>query len=383
MVYRELSPGVAGVTRLGGAANNTSMEVTARDPSKVAVLLNRNARRVNDNIAKEMEAIVGRGHVYYSRSLEEAETFAREIVQQGYGTVVCGGGDGTLMQGYNMVARYVNESNAWRQERFRRFAETQQLLPIPRFAFVALGTGNALRRVVGAQDPLTDLRTIVENGACKVHEVAMIERGDEHFTFGGIGYDSMLLNDYNWLKKHAGHQLLKPFVQTVTGYFGAVFARTLPRVLAKRVHLQGRVRAVGPAYYLDPRRGDTAVALPPGAILHEGPFTMVGVGTTPFFGYGMRVFPFAGMHRDMMHLRVARLGALSALSNLPAIWRGTYRNSDKILDFQVNEVVVELDEPVPFQQSGDDQGSVSELRLRVAKDRLQLVDLYGTRFMAP
>ena len=240
MVYRELQQGVAGVTRLNGAAN-TSMEVTFRDPSKVAVLLNRNARRVNDNVAKEMEAIVGRGHVYYSRSLEEAETYAREIVQQGYGTVVCGGGDGTLMQGYNMVARYVNESNAWRKERFRRFAEPQQLLPIPRFAFVALGTGNALRRVVGAQDPLTDLRAIVENGPRKVHEVAMIERGDDRFTFGGIGYDSMLLNDYNWLKKHAGHQLLKPVVQTVTGYFGAVF-RAHPAACARQTRALGGSR---------------------------------------------------------------------------------------------------------------------------------------------
>lgn len=379
MVYRELQKPATQVA----SPLRQPVGVLQRDPTRVAVLLNRNARRVTDKLARDMEAIVGRGNLYYSRNLEEAEAYAREIVQQGYGTVVCGGGDGTLMRGYNFVARYVDESNAWRQERNRRFAEQQERLAVPRFAFVALGTGNGLRKVVGAQDPLTDLRTIVEEGPQGVHEVSLIARGQERFTFGGIGYDSMLLNDYNWLKKHAENRLLKPLVQTVAGYFGAVFTRTLPRVLAKRVSFEGRVRSVGPAYYLDPRRGDTAVAIAPGTVLHEGPFTMVGVGTTPFFGYGMRVFPFAGVERDMMHLRIARLGALGTLGNLPSIWRGTYRNSSKMLDFLVKDVVVELARPMPFQQSGDDQGAVNELHLRVADDRLQLVDLYGTRLIAP
>ena len=51
------------------------------DQRKIAVLLNRNARQVTSAIVKRVERIVGRDHVYYSRSLEEGEAFAREIVQ--------------------------------------------------------------------------------------------------------------------------------------------------------------------------------------------------------------------------------------------------------------------------------------------------------------
>ena len=93
------------------------------DERKIAVLLNRNAKQVSDAIVKRVERIVGRDHVYYSRSLEEGEAFAREIVQKGYGTIVSGGGDGTLSQTINMIHRYIKESNQWRVQRFERFGD--------------------------------------------------------------------------------------------------------------------------------------------------------------------------------------------------------------------------------------------------------------------
>ncbi|HET6344580.1 MAG TPA: diacylglycerol kinase family protein, partial [Myxococcota bacterium] len=326
------------------------------DPNRVAVLLNRNARRVTDKLAKQIEHVVGRGNLYYSRSLDEAEAFAREIVQRGYGTVVCGGGDGTLVRTYNLVQRYVEESNAWRLERYRRFGEVQNRLASPRFAFLTLGTGNGLRKVVGATDPLADLRRLVEDGAGETYSVPVIEANGDRFLFAGLGYDSMLLNDYNWLRTRVHGRIARPLVQTVLGYFAALFARTLPRVLLKGHNLNARVTALGDSFHVDARRGDAACPVAAGATLYEGPVSMLGVGTTPFFGYGLKIFPFAGIMPNMMHLRVTRVGPLTTLGHLPSVWRGTYRNSQEIFDFLVNEVRVELDQPFPFQHSGDDQG---------------------------
>ena len=51
----------------------SELAVEKPDERKIAVILNRNARRVSDSIAKQVERIVGRDHVYYSHSLEEAE----------------------------------------------------------------------------------------------------------------------------------------------------------------------------------------------------------------------------------------------------------------------------------------------------------------------
>ena len=372
MVFKQVQP----IRRPRSDAPLSDLPANALDPARVAVLLNRNARRVSDRLARQMERIVGRENLYFSRSLEEAEAYCREIVQRGYGTVVCGGGDGTLVRAFNLVQRYVDESNGWRLERYRRFGEVQSRLCTPRFAFLNLGTGNGLRNVVGANSPLRDLRTIAEDVPSNTRCVPMISGQGERFTFGGMGYDSLLLNDYNWLRQRVHSRIARPVVQTVAGYFAALLTRTLPRALKERDMLRARLVSKSDSYYVDPRRGDAAVLMPAGSVLHDGPVTMVGMGTTPFFGYGFKIFPFASMMPGMMHLRVTNNGPLATLANLPAAWRGTYRSRDTIFDFLVKDVSIELDRSFPFQHSGDDQGPVSNLQLAIADETLTLVDLY-------
>ena len=46
------------------------------------MLLNRNARRVTDRVMRKIEQIAGSENVYYSRNLDEAEAFCREIVKR-------------------------------------------------------------------------------------------------------------------------------------------------------------------------------------------------------------------------------------------------------------------------------------------------------------
>lgn len=347
------------------------------DPSRVAVLLNRNAKRVTDRIARKMEKVVGRDNLFYSRSLEEAEELSRQIVQRGYGTIVCGGGDGTLVQAVNQIHRYVEESNAWRVERGQRTGEEQRFLTPPRFAFLRLGTGNALSSLVGARNPVKDLRQIVDLVPGRTLELPLMRWGAERFFFCGMGYDAMVLNDYNSLKERTHNRLLKPLLHGVSGYFAALLARTLPRVAFSRSHqLEARVKTIGRGYYVDPRRGDFIAKLEPGTVVFEGKASFIGAGTVPYFGYQFRVFPFARMMPELMNLRITTMGAAKTLANLPKIWKGTYRNSESILDFMVDGYEVELARPFPFQHSGDAAGEVDELKVTLAAQPIELVDLY-------
>jgi diacylglycerol kinase family enzyme len=356
------------------------LPIETPDPSRVAVVLNRNAKRVTDRLARRIERLVGSDHLFYSHSVDEAEEFAREIVHRGYGTVVCGGGDGTLFRTYNLLKQYIDESNAWRIQRYERFGDVQSLLSCPRFGFLRLGTGNALAPMVGARDPIEDVRRIIEYPPCHTVSVPLIDDGSARFMFAGMGYDSLILNDFKWLCSRARNPFLRPFTHGVLGYLSAMITRTLPRIVSGSVpQIQARVKNLGRAFYVDPRRGDTIEEIESGTTLFDGNAAMIGAGTTPYYGFNFRIFPFARMMPGMMHLRVACTGPFRTLANLGAIWRGSYRHAESLFDFLVEDVRITLAKPYPFQHSGDAQGEISETHLRVSGERLQLVDLQPQR----
>lgn len=358
----------------------TELQWHTPDPGRIAVILNRNARRVTDSVARSLERVVGSDHVFHSRTLDEAEAFSREIVQRGYGTVVCAGGDGTLMRAVNLVQRYISESNRWRIERYTRCGEKQELLKSPRFAFLKLGTGNGMGQVVGSGKPSVDLQRIVDYVPGRTKSIPLIEQDGERFFFGGAGYDSQILNDYNWLKARARNPLFKAIMQNAIGYLIAILARTVPRVVLGRAEkLEIRVVNNGRAFYIDPRRGDFVEEIEPGETLFEGPARIISAGTVPFFGAGFRMFPFARMMPGMMNLRIGTMGPLRAVPSIPKYWNGNYRNASVLTDFMVENISVEFSNPFPFQHSGDAQGLRDRLDLKIADDNLELVDLYRPR----
>jgi diacylglycerol kinase family enzyme len=367
------------------ATPRTDMDlpVVEPDPTRIAVLLNRNARQVNDRLARRVAKILGSDHLFYSRNLDDAESFTREMIQRGYGTILSGGGDGTLTQTINLVRRYVDESNAWRIERAKRFGESQKLLGMPRFGFLKLGTGNGLTRLVGAGKPLHDLKMIADFAPGRTFEMPLIQSGSQRFFFAGLGYDSVLLNDYNNLCKSKQGSITERLFSGLPGYMWAVLTRTVPRALLSHVKCEGRVVNRGKAFYIDPRRGDAAIELEPGSTLFEGSAGMIGVGTSPFYGYGFKVFPFANIMPKMMHLRISTLGPVAVLSHLRGLWRGHYRHPHHIMDFLVEDVGIELEQPFPFQHSGDAQGLKQNLDFSIASESLRLVDCHRPVLVAP
>ncbi len=359
-----------------------ALPVLRPDPRRVAVLLNRNARRVNDGLVRRFEEVAGEDNVFYSRTLEQAEGFAREIVQRGYGTVVCGGGDGTLARSVNLVQRYVQEANNWRSERYHRYGEWQSLIRAPHFGFLRLGTGNGMGHVVGSGDPLDDLKRIVGQETRGVHSIPLIDVGGESCFFAGLGYDSLILNDYNWLKGHTQSRWGRKLIQGLGGYLAAICSRSIPAIMMHdAAKIQARVKTRGPAYYIDPRHGDAVQELEPGTTLFEGTAGFLGVATTPFYGYGFKVYPFAGLMPGMMQLRIGQIGPLDILPHMMSAWNGSWRCPNKLFDFFVQDIDIELAQPYPFQHSGDAQGMRKNLRCRIADDALDLLDLHRSKRM--
>lgn len=351
------------------------------DFRRTAVLLNYNARHVTDSLIRQLERIAGKEHVFVSKNLDDAEAFSREIVHRGYGTVVSGGGDGTLMRTVNLVHHYVDEANNWRAERYRRLGDAQPLVSCPRFAFLKLGTGNGMTQLVGANTPADDLERIVHYVPNRTASIPLIDWGEERFFFGGMGYDSLILDDYYYFKARAKNRLSKTLMQNVAGYCVATACRTLPRTLLGRyAKLEARVVTRGRTYYINPRRGDYVEEIEPGTVLWNGPASVLAVGTTPFYGYGFRMFPFARMMPGMMNLRLATVTPFDILPfHLHSTWKGSFRHATNLFDFLVEDIQVELAKPYPFQHSGDSQGLVSSLDLKISDESLELVDLQPPR----
>ncbi len=362
-------------------AEPEALPVAIPDPAKVAIVLNANAKRVTKSVVKRMWRLVGKEHIYFSHSLDEAGNFVREIVQQGYGTVLCGGGDGTLTNLINMLYKYIDESNDWRRRVYERTGEVQPLLSSPRIGALRLGTGNGLSGVLGTSNPVKNVARLLEGKVPNTVSIPMIESDGEYFFFGGQGIDAVVLNDYNWVKEHFGSSpLTAPFVKTLAGYFAGGFLRTLPRAVRTGATVEMRVYNTGKrCFYIDPRRGDRLIPVEQGELLYEGPLTLAGVATTPFFGYGMRVYPYAGISPDLMSLRLTNIGPLTILANLASVWNGSYRDYRHVKDFLVESVRVECVRPFPYQHSGEARGYRDVVEYKVSDRRVNFLDFYEER----
>ena len=118
-----------------------------------------------------------------------------------------------------------------------------------------------------------------------------------------------------------------------------------------------------------------------GELLHAGPCMLAAASTVPYYGLGLRVFPFAGAAPGAMHLRVATsIGIPTLLANLPSIWSGAFAHRG-LLDFHAERVTLRFDRPTPLQIGGDAEGLRREVTIGMAADPVELVD-FGPRAAA-
>jgi hypothetical protein len=163
--------------------------------------------------------------------------------------------------------------------------------------------------------------------------------------------------------------------ENVGGYFGALFMTTIPRRTA--AHLRGvqsvvRVTTTTGEAWRANDDGSEGERFAPGTVLYEGPANCLIVGTCPYFGYGMKVLPFANQSSQFMQLRVIRLGLSSILANLKPVWQGTFRD-EGILDFMVQGVHLEFEDEMPYQEAGDAMGYRREVDFHVSETKVNLL----------
>ena len=333
-------------------------------PTRVAVLLNAHARKVTPAVLRALSHVVARGDLFVSRSPLDARRIAQAVLEGGYHTVFFGGGDGTFVGFADEVLN---------------LASRRRVSRLPHFGVLKLGTGNGLANWVNASG--------VRSGGI-VDDVLRARAGDvpgyralellcvegRRAPFASLGIDAQLLNDYVWLKKRVAGGWLSRLLTGSRGYTAAVLLRTLPQVLLSPVTAECEIRNRGTtvAHRLGPD-GQPLEAVDPGELLYRGPAMLAAASTIPYYGYGVRMFPFAGLAPGQMHLRVGVVKPLSVVANLTRLWRGEWFPTG-VQDFLASAVDIRFDRAVPFQVAGDAAGPRTELALAVGPERVSLVD---------
>jgi diacylglycerol kinase family enzyme len=250
----------------------------------------------------------------------------------------------------------------------------------PRFGLLKLGTGNALAWVLGAQNQrgrgvVADLaRLRSESGS---RPMRLLECEEMLTPFGGLGADAIALDHY----VHTKDALLRlPLTRRLAAgpasYAIAIATRVVPQFLFGSVL---KVRIVNDGAATVRLGGDGQPSGRPierGETIYEGSYRLLAFSTIPYWGFGARIFPYAQERDDRFHLRVVNHGSLKIVANLPAIWRGTYRDPE-VYDFLVDRMIVECNEPTPVQLGGDVIGSRGRVEVALSKRPIQVVDYYS------
>ncbi|QRN93669.1 hypothetical protein JRI60_31395 [Archangium violaceum] len=344
--------------------------VTGAPEHKVAVLLNANARKVDARVVKSLSHVVPEQDLFLSRSELDCRRIVQTVLERNYPMVFTGGGDGTFLGFANEMFRQLDARG--------RFAGKRA----PRFGVLKLGTGNGLATYVnagGGQDGI--LQDVVRARAGQVpghRRMDLLMVDGQRTPFAGLGVDGKLLNDYIWVKSNLGRGFFKKMLSGPGGYFSAVAFKTVPHYLTNSTFVDCEVinGQAGEAYRVGPDGTPVGAPIAPGERIFKGELMMAAAATMPFYGYGFRMFPFAGERRGMMQLRLGQLQAANILANLPKLWAGRWF-PEGLQDFYASEVHIRFAKPMPFQVGGDAAGYREEVKLSVAPDPVELLDFHG------
>jgi len=340
---------------------------------RVAVLLNANAKHVNEKVRRVLSHVVPEEDLFYTRTFEEARAVAETVVDRRYQTVFTGGGDGTFCGFFNEI---------WNVVERRRSSSPFAVVRMPRFGVLKLGTGNSLANLTGASSAsgdgiLDDVLRARANEVPGVVKLELLHCEGKRAPFAGIGIDAGILNNFVEVKHSAAKQ---PFGKAFAGGLGyaVAIAGAIPKYLVNELpNIEVKTRSV--AYRVGPDGKPVGPAFAPGATLYTGPALVAAAGTVPCYGYNFKLFPFAGLRRGMMHLRIANVPIPKILPNIyPGLWNGTWF-PEGLHDFLAEDVEIHVDRKVPFQVGGDAEGYRSSARFSLWKHSVELLDFSTAR----
>lgn len=311
--------------------------------------MNGNARRLGGRLRKKLERALP-GGVRFTTSLGEAREVIRAEVARGLDLLVLGGGDGTIVMGLTLLAEACRGAN--KEE--------------PAIGVLRLGSGNAIADTVNAgADPAADLARLVR-GEGAWRGVAMLDVLGVRAPFVGAGIDAQLLEDHEAVGRLVDRvPVARRLVGGATRYALSVALRSVPR-FATAARANATVTNVGAdASEMGPL-GATGRAVPREKVMWNGACTLVAASTIPFFGFGMKMFSFAGARTDRFQLRCGDAGMLEILRSAPAAFRGQYF-SDSVRDFLCDRVQIELDSEVMVEAGGELLGRHRRLEVGLAR----------------
>lgn len=316
---------------------------------RAVAIVNGSARRVRGRVRGKLERAMP-GGVRITASLAEAREVIRAEIARGLDLVVLGGGDGTIVMGLALIAEACRGRGK----------------PEPAIGILRLGAGNAIADAVGASDdPVGDLARLAR-GEGRWRSVPMLDVLGLRAPFVGIGLDAQVLEDHEAVGRVVDRVPgARRLVGGATRYALSVATRSIPR-FATGARPHATVTNAGAPALEMARGGPTGRTIPSGAVMWTGAVTLVAGATLPFFGFGLKMFAFAGSRADRFHLRCGDPGLLEVLRNVPAAFRGEYF-SDHVHDFLCDRVHIALDAETAVEAGGELLGRRAQLELALAK----------------
>src|SRR2546423_4861792 len=194
-----------------------------RHHERVAILLNANAGAVSDALRRELENFVPPEDIFYSRTLDDARTIARTVLERGYRTVLTGGGDGTFVGYVNCLFEQAQEPRGVTANAALKLAPVPAYaLELPRFGVLKLGTGNAVADYSGASGRrlgvVEDILRTRSGEVSVARPLHLLSHEGKRAPFAGLGIDAAVLNDYVSVKERLG--------PGAAGYFCSNYGKT-------------------------------------------------------------------------------------------------------------------------------------------------------------
>jgi diacylglycerol kinase (ATP) len=252
-------------------------------------------------------------HVTATRDAAELEAWLRERID-GYTTAVIAGGDGSLGVAFNVAAG--REDLA--------------------LGYLPAGFGNATRHLLRLPAGPEEQADVLARG--DIRAVDLVEVDGRLALFVGAGWDAIVARRY-----------AESGARRLPGWAAAV-ARSVPDLWRRH---RVEVRADG-------------------WVVHRGPMELVVVGTTPFYGRGLKVNPGARPDASILALRVYP-GPAPLLAAEAARWAFRVAPDAERIDARTVELRALDGRGIPLQADGDVLGATETWTLEVRPAAVRVI----------
>jgi diacylglycerol kinase family enzyme len=320
-----------------------------------AVVINANAGRVTNHLTSALRDVVPKNRLFLTKSQLHARDVIQYCVAQNMDAVFAGGGDGTIVDVINNVHDFRDQTES-----------------IPAVGALRLGTGNALASWLGSTSPVQDIQAWNQGQAHSIQNVQLVESEGALFPFAGLGIDAAILNDYNEIKRNAKGTWWQTLARGIRGYLIAGYTKTLPNFI-RRPKVRVRIVNIGrPAFRIAPDGQEIGEAIPTGSDIYNGTCTVVACANTPYYGYKLKLFPFASMRDGRFQLRVIDMSPVQVATKIWPAWNGKLVHPG-LHDYYVDRVRVIFEDAVPYQFGGEAMGYRKEITFGLAPSSIPLI----------